>query len=521
MKNILLGSISVIYSNWLPYASGCLISYCKNVPGINERYNFFDPIYKQKPVVEYRDILLQTDILGLTCYVWNQSYNDKLASYYKILVPHGKVIYGGPQVPEDTALKESYDNAHPHDVSIAGLGEISFAEWLLEIPKSNSVLRDVPTPYLDGTFDTILSSGENIKVSFETNRGCPYGCTFCDWGGQARNKIVQFDLETIYETIDEIYSHSNISELEILDANFGILARDISIIDKMIECQNKHNNNLRISYSGLAKNGSKHLPVIMEKVFNNLPIDQRNLKISFQTHTEDVLKQINRDNIKNEKLYPLIREFKNKNIPTTSEMIIALPGETADSWLKTLHYNFHDLGIDFVRTYILHVVANTPLYHQLQAGQYSLRTKKIIYADNEVEILYQCNSFDLQELELMFSYFWIFNTFINTGLLTNQIKDLYQEVKDIYNNIEKMPFIQDLLQEYISLVKKVFGPEPVTELSINKEIMFFTSTLKGDEIKHIIKNQDTIAKELTQYNISKLTCDNPDKAISKICNHIT
>ncbi len=48
-----------------------------------------------------------------------------------------------------------------------------------------------------------------------------------------------FNIEEIYKTIEEIYTHKNISELEILDANFGILPRDIDIIDKMIECQNK------------------------------------------------------------------------------------------------------------------------------------------------------------------------------------------------------------------------------------------------------------------------------------------
>jgi hypothetical protein len=283
----------------------------------------------------------------------------------------------------------------------------------------------------------------------------------------------------------------------------------------MIECQNKHNNNLRISYSGLAKNGSKHLPIIMEKVFNNLPIDQRNLKISFQTHTQNVLKQINRNNIKNEKLYPLIREFKNKNIPTTSEMIIALPGETADSWLKTLHYNFHDLGIDFVRTYILHVVANTPLYHQLQAGQYELRTKKIIYADNEVEILHRCNSFDYEELKLMFSYFWIFNTFINTGMLKSQIKNLYNEVKYIYQNLHLMPFISKLLQDYLQLVEKVFSPAPITKLHSKEEIMFFTSTLKGNEINEILNNQELVCQELHMYDLhTNFTCDEPNKAIS-------
>lgn len=517
-KVVTLGTFSVIYNNWLPYAAGCLISYCKGIKEINDTYEFREPLFIQKPVEDYKEILLSTDILGLTCYVWNQNYNDLLAQYYKSIKPNGIVLYGGPQVPEDTSLKKEYDSKLWIDKSIAGLGEIAFSEYLLNLPYSNSTLKEIPIPYLDGTFDSILTSSEKIKVSFETNRGCPYGCTFCDWGGQARSKIIKFDEQKIYQTIDKIYQYNNIDELEILDANFGIFTRDVDFIDFMIECQNKYNNHLRISYSGLAKNGSKNLLVIIEKVFNNLPIDQRNLKLSFQTHTASVLKILHRDNIKNDKLIPLIQEFKDKNVPTTSEMIIALPGETAESWLKTLHYNYHNLKIDYVRTYILHVVPNTPLYDLDYRKQYNIRIKTIEYNSNTVEIINSCFSYDLEELKLMFSYFWFFNTFVNTDILKTQIKDLYAETKDFISNIDKFPILSRLLNDYICIVEKIFSRENVTALE-KDEIRFFTSTLRWKELEEIITNIDAQKELESIYGPIdiKWECDNPRLAISTVC----
>jgi len=518
-KKITLGSFSVIYNNWLPYAAGCLISYCKTIPEINKKYVFNDPLYQQKSVEDYKKILEETDILGLTCYVWNQSYNDRLAKYFKKIKPNGIVVYGGPQVPEDLTLKKEFDQRPYLDKSIAGLGEVSFSEFLLDLPFSNNKLLDMPTPYIDGTFDNLLNKNEDFKVSFETNRGCPYNCSFCDWGGQARSKITIFDIDKIYKTIEKIYTYKNISELEILDANFGILPRDIEIIDKIVEYQNKYNNKLKISYSGLAKNGSKHLPIIMEKIFNNLPIDQRNLKISFQTHTKKVLKLVDRANINNDKLIPLIEEFKKKNIPTTSEMIIALPGETAESWLDTLHYNYHTLGIDFVRTYVLHVVANTSLYKDVKEKKYGIKTKKIVYKENEVEIIHQCDSFDLDEIKLMFSYFWLFNTLINTNILKNKVDNLKKEVKNLYKNIDKMPYIKSLLTEYLQLVEKVFQDTDISYLETVTEISFFSNTLRGNELNKIVKNQDMFFKDLSTYynNFPVLKFNKLNGAISTIC----
>ena len=49
----------------------------------------------------------------------------------------------------------------------------------------------VPSPYLVGIFDDLIKENpkERWLASWETNRGCPFSCTYCDWGLQL---IVKF-----------------------------------------------------------------------------------------------------------------------------------------------------------------------------------------------------------------------------------------------------------------------------------------------------------------------------------------
>lgn len=497
---ILLGTISIIHSNWIPYAVGCIISHCNKIQDITDKYEFLPPIYKHAPVEEYKDVLLQTNILGLTCYVWNQQYNDELSVYFKSINPNGVIVYGGPQVPENSDQKKEFDLTRPWlHTSIAGLGEIAFSEWLLDLPFSNKKLTDIPTPYTDGIFEELLSSGEDFKVSFETNRGCPYSCSFCDWGGQSRSKLTTFGIDKVYQTIDYLYTKKNVSELEILDANFGILARDIDIIDYMILQQNLNNNNLKISYSGLAKNGSKNLPIILEKIFNNVPIDQRNLKISFQTHTPEVLKIVNRSNIDNNRLLPLIQQYKANNIPITSEMIIALPGETAESWLKTLHHNYHNLGIDYVRSYFLHLVTNIEMTTPFYKKKYDIKTKIVKIGHQEFEIIHRCFSYDLEQLVLMFDYHWFYHNLINTNLLKPYVSNLYEDCVRFFNVLDNFPQLRSIVESNRQFIRHIFSDEEITTLDDKLSQRFFSSSMRRDDIKVMLNNQNAVSSELSLF----------------------
>jgi len=535
MKRVQLGSFSVMHSDWLPYATGCLISYCNQHELIQTKYEFLSPWYRYQPINEYQKSFDSIDILGLTCYVWNQTYNDKLSKVYKSHNPHGTVIYGGPNVPADQKMAKNFADKRPWvDLHFVGPGEKNFANWLMsgELQGTFAVdhfavgdvrtyqIETMPTPYTDGVFDQILDSTDKIKASFETNRGCPYACAFCDWGGQAQSKLTRFECTAVQAQIDRIYQHKNINEVEILDANFGIVKEDVETIRYMIDAQVKHHHQPFVSYSGLAKNGSKWLPDILDLIFNNLPIRQRNLKISFQTHDLNTLDIIQRHNIDNTKLYPLIETYKAKKIPTTSELIIGLPGETAESWLKTLDHNFQ-LGIDYIRTYFLNVVPNTQMHDAAYQAKHGIRTKLLRFpyefsslgydalhldinrrcnsADDqeEIEIIYQNHSYDLDELLLMFDYHWFYHNLINSNGIRPLVKDLYHETKAFHAALPNMPTISSIVDKNRNIIKQIFKPESVTHINDLGSYFYFSRCLRTDDVYQLWARRDSIIAELS------------------------
>jgi radical SAM superfamily enzyme YgiQ (UPF0313 family) len=551
MKTVQLGTISVIHETWLPYASSCLISYCKKIPAINNNFTFNDPLYKYKPIKEYNN-LKTIDIFGLTCYVWNQAYNDQIMSYYKDINPNGITMYGGPNIPEDPKLAEKFAREHPYiDIFLVGPGEKLISKFLLNINDPiqthdgsfgigwNNVkvgrklyqidTNEMPTPYTDGIFDSILKEEKRVKASFETNRGCPFKCAFCDWGGQARSKVTKFDMDPVYKQLDFIYNHTNIAELEILDANFGMLPRDLDVVKKMKEKKLATGTSPKISYSGLAKNGSKWLPEIIDIIHHDLDADQRNLKVSFQTHAKNTLKVINRANINNDKLVPLIDNFKSKGLPVTSEMIIALPGETADSWLYSLNRDY-ELGIDFMRTYFLNLVPNTEIYTDKFKKEYNVKSKVLAfpysfaglgykhlhnnpnyiderstYEFEEIEIMHRCFSYDYNEIIKMFDYWWFYHNFYNSRALSHTMKDMFNtghniefQAKWFYKHLDEMPFMESLVEKNRNIIRNIFKDEPRTEVKDLNTYLYFSRCLRSDEIYQFWHNQEIFENELTK-----------------------
>ena len=40
------------------------------------------------------------------------------------------------------------------------------------------------------------------RIIMETNRGCPYGCTFCDWGSATLSRVRKFDLDRVFAELE-------------------------------------------------------------------------------------------------------------------------------------------------------------------------------------------------------------------------------------------------------------------------------------------------------------------------------
>ena len=118
----------------------------------------------------------------------------------------------------------------------------------------------IPSPYLTGLFDN-YGDAPVTSITIETNRGCPYGCTFCDWGSATMSRIRKFDLDRVFAEL-EWAAQRGIAGIGFADANFGILERDVAIAEKVAELKATYGFPLHCA-TNYAKNTVKHLNKIV------------------------------------------------------------------------------------------------------------------------------------------------------------------------------------------------------------------------------------------------------------------
>lgn len=543
--------------HWLPYAVGCLIAYAKQFKEINDAYSFMEPLYLPHPYVDYNDQLEQADILCLTTYVWNQKYNDGLARHYKTIRPDGLVIYGGANVPEDKELAQTYADIRPQvDLFLVGPGEANFKTFLLNRDKPlyshvgtfsrshNNVnvnkdlyalpAEDIPNPYLAGVFDSIVERIDEkiIGITFESTRGCPFRCSFCDWGGLSRSIVHRIENKLLWETIDWIYAHGNkIQIVDIIDANLGMVERDLHMIKYFAECQERTGHRIKVTTNGFVKNGSKWLHELILTLHGIFGYS-KNVMLSFQTHSQAALDVIDRSNIRNERLYPLIEQLKAGGVQIQSEMILGLPGETVESWTATLEKDVQ-LGISRMRGYPLIVIPNTPIYSKEFREKYQVKTKRIWLPHDmfltkdqylgdphaqtqcqfdddqhyeEIEILYECFSFNNDQLVEILKRWWWYHNLSNLNLIQTEIQEAHakgftvsEQIAMFFKYLDegKMPTLQWIVNLFEETIRELYAPEPLTKVKSAHAIQYFQKGMRTFEPAYFVDNKQKIAEELS------------------------
>jgi radical SAM superfamily enzyme YgiQ (UPF0313 family)/very-short-patch-repair endonuclease len=157
-----------------------------------------------------------------------------------------------------------------------------------------------------------------------------HNCTFCDWGSLTYNKVKKFELQRVYDELEWFGKH-RCGFLSITDANFGMFPeRDNLIADKIIEVQKKYGYPKTFSVAW-AKNQKREVVDIVKKLLE-APGFNQGLTLSVQSLDVDVLENIRRRNMEVNKLEEVFELCEQRNIPTYTEMILGLPGETLESW---------------------------------------------------------------------------------------------------------------------------------------------------------------------------------------------
>jgi radical SAM superfamily enzyme YgiQ (UPF0313 family) len=409
-------------------------------------------------------------------YIWSHAWNVVRSAEVKQKSPHSLTIHGGPNTPKYSADLETFFAANPHvDIAVHGEGEATFAALLDALqgqvgdgPPRLSVLRDVPgltfrdgheivhtgkrdrianldgipSPYLTDLFDSV-GDVETTLMTIETNRGCPYGCAFCDWGSATLSRIRKFELDRVFHELEWCAKHK-VRTIFCADANFGIFARDVDIARKIVELKEEYGYPM-VWESSYAKNTVKHLREIIEILTRGGVLSTGTL--SLQSVDQPTLDAIQRSNIKVEKYDDLAVEFANQGLPLVVELMMGLPGSTLQSFTADLQQTI-DREVK-ARANPTEVLMNSPMNAPDYKEQHQIETLRPVYHDwttkngvRKKALVVSTSSFTRDEYERMERYRQVFLLSENFGVLRQVSRFVRQEA-----NLREMDFYARLVDD--------------------------------------------------------------------------
>jgi putative methyltransferase len=344
---------------FLPMMWGVLKTYWEHHGAARDAVEWLKPIYRLLPPA----VLLRPyageriDVLGLSCYSWNFPLQCVVARAVKEANPHCLVVAGGP---EPDFKDPRFFETHAYiDAIVVKDGEIPFTRILdcvahgpgprlddvpgLYLPTPGGAPRSTGVPEVPVAFAhshyleqsaayqaMIAESPFGMLAVWETNRGCPFSCSFCDWGSNTMSKVRQFDLERLYAEIDW-FGRNHISTVMIADANFGMLQRDVDLAERLIAANREHRCPVFVTYNTAKNSPARTVDIARRLVRAGLTSAHL---LSIQHTDQAVLTAIHRQNISVAKQVQVVRELVAEGIPVYAQLILGMPGDSYGLWKR-------------------------------------------------------------------------------------------------------------------------------------------------------------------------------------------
>ncbi len=343
---------------YLPYSIGILQAYFMHNSKRFSDYKFLSTIYKRELLKDCIEKLISADIVLFSTYVWNEQISLKIAEELKKKDKNKFIIFGGPSVPDSIeGNAEKFLRKYSFiDVCIHQEGERTVSKLLDDYPnidyintpnisyiKNNKfknnpniprlkTFEKAPSPYLCGVFDQLIEENPNERwlASWETNRGCPFSCAYCDWGSATNSKVARMEIDRVFDELDW-FSKKKIEFIFCCDANFGMLPRDYDIALRAVENKKKYGYPHVLSVQN-TKNARERAYKVQKLLAENSL--SKGVTLAMQSVDSHTLKEIKRDNISIEDYQELQRRFTKDGIPTYTEFILGLPGDTYETFAK-------------------------------------------------------------------------------------------------------------------------------------------------------------------------------------------
>lgn len=448
---------SRIISDHMPYGIGCVSAFTEKNIHLQTPIRLFKYPEKLNLALEKDGV---PDIIGFSNFVWNSELSSAFAKRIKELHPETIVIFGGPHYPLDRVEREKFLRDHPQiDFYIPKEGELAFynlVAYLIDSNLDKSKIKNnlrsvhsignngeafiteeipripnltlVPSPYTTGKFDEFFD-GTLLPV-IQTNRGCPFACTFCDEGISYYNKInrrerwqIDLELEYIARKMMEIRNKGGRNDLRIADSNFGMYREDLITCETIARCRQQYNWPEEIVVD-TGKNAQERVLTAAEIVDGIMTING-----SVQSLDNVVMKNMKRDNISSEGLMQIALQASKKKVSSITQLILCLPGETKKSHFESI-FKVIDANFTHVTIFQLGIEPGAEMFlpeekkrfglegrYRIMAeciGNYEILGKKLTVGELE-EICYETNTMPFadyvscRKMNLIVSIFY--NTF--------------------------------------------------------------------------------------------------------------
>lgn len=444
---------------YLPYSPAVLWAYVAQFENITDNYELGEFIWRRDLIEEAVARLKDHAIVGFSTYIWNRSYNTVLARELKKANPDILILAGGPEYPIE---KPHFFKNYPYiDICAKLEGEKSFKQILerflsdkdyKSIPgllindNGNTIdtgdavriddLDTIPSPYLTDVFKSLMEKHPEIRwnATLETNRGCPYACTFCDWGSLTYNKVKKFNLERVFHELEWI-GKNKCDFVSLTDANFGIFPeRDSLIADKLIAVQKEYDNPKAYTIAW-AKNQKREVVEIVRKLIYEGG-SKMGLNLSVQSMDDDVLDIIKRKNLEMNKIQEVFELCEEFNIPLYTELILGLPGESLTSWKQNFYKLFKAGNHTGITVYQAQLLENAEM-NLLQRKLYRLEGRIVYdylvgtYNEHElkegIEVIVSTKDMPRDDMVEAQVFSWFMNTFHINGITNFISRYLYKQ----------------------------------------------------------------------------------------------
>lgn len=306
---------------------------------------------------------------------WTEAYcggEHEISLLQKIIknkYPNIKFIYGGHGAQRELFLTETKVKL---DYIVKGYADTSFIKLLKHI-ESNT---PVDTKNINGTYiiedkffpDTfnfskhatvyqphdVVLSGEVLPI--ETNRGCMYNCTFCDFplrGRKRNNSDYHTTEENLYQSFVDNYNKYKVTKYSIVDDTFNETTDKLRMFNKTVK-----KTNIPLEFSAWARldligNDFEQIDLLIDSGVKSLwfgieSLNDQSLHAIRKKYSGDFTK----------KTLLEIRKRAGPDFRIYASFILGLPGETKETIDEWMHWVIHESPIDFIEVRGLNILDN-------------------------------------------------------------------------------------------------------------------------------------------------------------------